>query len=141
MLAGGLLVASWGGFSNRLYSIALANFIFGACTVSLGLPPAFWMYVLLVFVAGFVVPLFNTPAAVMLQERVDGAYLGRVFGVSTMIGSSLMPLSMLFYGPLADVIPVERLLVITGAALAVQSLFMIANQPLRQAGEPVAKTA
>lgn len=138
MLLGGLSMASWGGFSNRLYSMAFANFAFGLCTLAVGLPPAFSVYVALMGVAGFVVPLFNTPATVLLQERVEGTYLGRIFGVNTMISSTLMPLSMLFYGPLADVIPVERLLIVTGIALILQSVLMFANRPLKKAGEPAA---
>lgn len=141
MLVGGLLMAYWGGFANRLYSMALAIFIFGACTVVLGLPPRFTTYVVLTGVAGFVVPLFNTPATVMLQERVDEAYLGRIFGLHTMIASSLMPLSMLVYGPLADVISIERLLVGTGAVLILQGVLMLVNRPLRQAGRPMLASA
>lgn len=141
MLLGGLLIAWWGGFSNRLYSMALANVISGVCTVVLGIPPAFSIYVLLMGAIGIIIPLFNTPATVMLQERVEGAYLGRIFGVNTMIASSLMPLSMLVYGPLADVIPIERLLVITGGVMIVQSVLMFANRPLREAGKPVVPVA
>lgn len=137
MLVGGALMASWGGFSNRLHSMALAVFAFGASTVALGLPPAFWIYVLLMGVAGLVIPMFNTAATVMLQERVEGSYLGRIFGIHTMIASSLMPLSMLVYGPLADVVPVEQLLVITGLALVLQGVLMLTNRALRLAGEPV----
>ena len=44
---------------------------------------------------------------------------------------------MLIYGPLADIVPIERLLVISGGAMIVQSVLMLANRALRQAGEPV----
>lgn len=137
MVVGGALMASWGGFSNRIYNMVLANFINGVCALALGLPPAFSIYVLLMTLIGVIIPMFNTPATVMLQERVEGAYLGRIFGVHTMIASSLMPLSMLIYGPLADIVPIERLLVISGGAMIVQSVLMLANRALRQAGEPV----
>lgn len=137
MLVGGVVMASWGGFSNWLHSMALAVVTFGVCAVGLGLPPAFGPYVFLMGVAGLVVPMFNTPATVMLQERVEGAFLGRIFGINTMIASSLMPLSMLVYGPLADVIPIERLLSGTGMVLVVQGLLMLANRALRRAGRPI----
>ena len=104
MMLGGMLIAWWGGFPNKVHSMVLANLTFGLCTVVLGIPPAFGIYVLLMGVVGVVVPMFNTPATVLLQEKVEDAFLGRIFGVNTMIASSLMPLSMLVYGPLADVI-------------------------------------
>lgn len=137
MLLGGLVIASWGGFRNRLYSMAIANGVFGLCALVMGLPPVFTVYVALMGVAGLVIPLFNTSAVVMLQERVGGTHLGRVFGVNSMIAGSLMPLSMLVYGPLADVVAIETLLIVTGSALVLQSLFMLANRSLRKAGEPV----
>lgn len=141
MLLGGLLMASWGGFRNRLCSMATANFIIGVCAVVLGLPPSFVIYVLTVALSGLVVPVFNTPATVMLQERVESEYLGRVFGVSTMISSSLLPLSMLIFGPLADIIAIEGLLLISGGAMILQSVLMFANHDLKKAGEPVAGSA
>ena len=41
-----------------------------------------------------------TPANVILQERVDGQYLGRVFSVMSMISGSMTPLGMLIFGGL-----------------------------------------
>lgn len=46
---------------------------------------------LLTVAVAVIVPMFNTPATVMLQERVEQAYLGRVFSVNTMISGSMMP--------------------------------------------------
>ena len=129
MVVGGALMASWGGFSNRIYNMVLANFINGVCALALGLPPAFSIYVLLMTLIGVIIPMFNTPATVMLHERVEGAYLGRIFGVHTMIASSLMPLSMLIYGPLADIVPIERLLVISGGAMYDRAKRADARQP------------
>lgn len=136
MTIGGVLIAWWGGFPNKVHSMVLANLTFGVCTVLLGLPPPFTIYVLLMGVVGVAVPIFNTPATVLLQEKVEDAFLGRIFGVNTMIASSLMPLSMLLYGPLADIIAVESLLLVTGSLLIAQSLLMLANRALRRAGAP-----
>ena len=37
MVVGGALMASWGGFSNRIHNMVLANFINGVCALALGL--------------------------------------------------------------------------------------------------------
>lgn len=37
---------------------------------------------------GVAMPIFNTPTTVMLQEKVDKNYLGRIFGVFGMISTS-----------------------------------------------------
>lgn len=136
MTLGGILMAVWGGFPNKVHSMALANFIFGWGGIALGFTPPFTVYLLLMIAVGVGMPVFNTPATVLLQQKVEDAFLGRVFGVNTMIASSLMPLSMLVYGPLADAFPVEWLLLGTGSLLVVQSLLMANNRALIEAGKP-----
>jgi len=137
MIFGGLLMTCWGGFRNKTHSMALANFFCGACTVGLGLTPVFWVYVLFMGILGVSMPFFNTPATVLLQQKVEDAFLGRVFGINSMIAHALMPLTMLFYGPLADVIPIEWMLLATGTLLVVQSLLLASHRALLEAGEPL----
>jgi DHA3 family macrolide efflux protein-like MFS transporter len=86
---------------------------------------------------GFVMPMFNTPFTVLLQQKVEQDFLGRVFGVLSMISSSIMPLAMLGYGPLADAIKIEWLLVGTGLLMFVVSIFMSVNKVLLEAGKPI----
>jgi len=140
MVLGGVLMAVWGGFRNKLHSMALANLIFGVAAIVFGLAPAFALYVATMVVVGVSLPLYNTPAVVLLQQRVEDAFRGRVFGVNTMVFSALMPLSMLFYGPLADQVSVEQLMLATGALITLLTPLMLANRALREAGEPVPAT-
>lgn len=53
--------------------------------------------------------------------------------------SSMMPLGMLVFGPVADIIRIEWLLLGTGALLFAQSLFVLGNRALIEAGKPTAK--
>ncbi len=54
--------------------------------------------------------------------------LGRLFGVMAMISSSMMPLGMIFLGPLADWISIEIILVLTGIIILVQSFSMYKSE-------------
>lgn len=137
MMAGGALIASWGGFRNRTHTLMLACALFGLCTVGFGVVPSFWVYLAFMGLAGIAAPLINTPAQVMLQEKVDGAYMGRVFGVFSMISTSMMPIGMLIFGPAADVVPIEWLLVGSGALFALLALWPAGNRALREAGKPL----
>ena len=136
MMAGGALIASWGGFRNRMHTIMLACVVFGLSTVGLGVAPSFWAYLVITGIAGITAPMFNTPAQVILQEKVDSAYLGRVLGVFGMISTSILPIAMLVYGPAADIVPVERLLVGCGSLLALTALWLTGSRALREAGKP-----
>jgi len=48
---------------------------------------------------GLLIPLLSTTTIVLIQEKVAEDYLGRVFGVETMIATAMMPLVMLFFWP------------------------------------------
>ena len=134
MIIGGIIMANWGGLKNRVYTMILANMINGVLICTLGLTPFFWGYLVLMTLIGLVVPSFNTPAMVMLQQKVEEEFLGRVFGVMGMISSIMMPLGMLVFGPIADYVRIEWLLIGTGLLMVVQSVFMLKSKVLIKAG-------
>ncbi|MBC2723694.1 MFS transporter [Desulfosporosinus sp.] len=141
MTAGGLLIAAWGGFKNKIHTMALASFMIGACTLALGLVPVFGIYLIFMVLTGVAMPVFNTPSTVLLQKKVEGDYLGRVFGVLGMIATSMMPLGMLVFGPIADIIKIEWLLIGTGILLFIQGFFLLGSKVLIEAGKPAPEEA
>lgn len=137
MMAGGGIIASWGGFQNKVKTMAFASVIMGVCTFALGAFPFFWVYLAFMALFGVAMPIFNTPGTVLLQEKVEEEYLGRVFGVMGMISTSMMPLGMLVFGPIADFISIEWLLLGTGIFIIILALFLGRNKELIQAGKPL----
>jgi DHA3 family macrolide efflux protein-like MFS transporter len=136
MMLGGLIMASWGGFKNKVHTMTLSSLLIGICTFALGVVQGFWLYILIMAIVGLSIPFFNTPSTVLLQEKVEVDFLGRVFGVLGMISSSMMPLGMLIFGPIADVIQIEWLLIGTGFLLFIQGFFLIRSKDLVEAGKP-----
>jgi MFS transporter, DHA3 family, macrolide efflux protein len=135
MMAGGGIIASWGGFKNKVYTMAFASLLMGACTLALGVTPNFWIYLIFMAVFGVAMPIFNTPTTVLIQEKVDENYLGRIFGVFGMISTSMMPIGMLIFGPVADFIKIEWLLVGTGIFILILSIFLGRDRVLLAAGK------
>ncbi|QQR42622.1 MFS transporter [Myxococcus xanthus] len=136
MMLGGAALAAWGGFNSRMRTMVASNLIMGACTVALGVVPHFGVYLAAMGIFGVALPLYNTPAMVMLQERVEPAYLGRIISVMTMVSTSLMPLAMLLFGPLAEVVSIERLLQVTGVLVILLGLLTPLHRRLMSFGEP-----
>lgn len=136
MLLGGGIIASWGGFQNRVKTIVFASIIMGVCTFSLGVVPLFSIYLAFMGLFGVALPILNTPATTLLQEKVEENYLGRVFGVMGMISTSMMPLGMLIFGPIADIIKIEWLLIGTGLFIIILAIIMGRNKTLVEAGNP-----
>lgn len=137
MMLGGIIMAAWGGFKNKIYTMTMASLIVGLCIFLLGAIPNFIIYSALMAIFGASMPFFNTPSTVLLQEKVEGGYLGRVFSVMSMVSSIMMPLGMLVFGPLSDMIRIEWLLIATGILLFLLSFYLIGNKELVEAGKAV----
>ena len=58
-----------------------------------------------------------------------------------MISTSMMPLGMVLFGPLADIVPIEYLLIGTGIVTLLLSIIMTRSRVLREVGWPVEKPA
>ena len=135
MMVGGGIMAYWGGFKNKVHTMTLSSLIIGACTFALGIIPNFWIYLIFMALVGLAMPIFNTPSTVLLQTKVEEDFLGRVFGVLGMISSIMMPLGMIIFGPLADIIKIEWLLMGTGILMFIQGFFLTGNKVLTEAGK------
>ncbi len=135
MIIGGLIMASWGGFKNRAYTIAVAGAWMGIGTIALGIIPVFWIYLAIMVIIGGGIPFWNTPTIVMLQEKVDGEYMGRIFSIISMIQSVMMPLGITIFGPMADVIRLEWILILTGILLILPSFYIAKSKVMLEAGK------
>ncbi len=111
-------------FKNRIYTLIFACIAFSVTTLIAGFSTNFWFYSSIMVLMGVTMPFMNTNAITVLQTRVREDLVGRVFGLVTIISSAGAPLSMVFFGPLADVISVELQLIITGAIMTALSLLM-----------------
>ncbi len=137
MVIGGALMAYWEGFKNRIHTMAAACIVIGVCTVLLGIVPYFWVYISIMGLFGVAMPILNTPAIVLLQERVEANFMGRVFSILGMISSIMMPFGMLVFGPVSDYVQIEIILLITGGIIIAISLFFGKNKILIEAGKQV----
>ena len=135
MMLGGIFISVWGGFKNRVYTMALSTALFGIEAIALGLLGNFWLYLAVMAAMGITMPLYNTPAMVLRQSKVDAAYMGRVFGVFGMISSLMMPAGMLIFGPLSDIISINILLIIAGTVIFLLSIPFMISKVLREAGK------
>jgi MFS transporter, DHA3 family, macrolide efflux protein len=134
MMAGGLIIGAWGGFKNRIFTAALAIALYGLGVIALGLVNNFFVYIAIFAGIGIAMPLFNTPIVVLFQSTVESAFMGRVFSVFTMASSVLMPLGMLVFGPVSDIVPIDVLLIGTGIVITLLCIPFVASKTLREAG-------
>jgi DHA3 family macrolide efflux protein-like MFS transporter len=133
-MAGGILIGLWGGFRNRIYTMTLSCGLCGLLAICLGLVPNFILYLVVMAIMGLSLPLWNAPSMVLLQTTVEPAFMGRVFSVFTMMSSAMMPLGMALFGPVADIVSINILLVGTGIVITLLCIPMITSRTLLEAG-------
>ncbi|MGK9147895.1 MFS transporter [Plantibacter flavus] len=114
MVGGGAIIAIWGGTKNRVLLIVGSSVVFGVLSIGLGLSTNLWVFFGFMFLLGLAVPFFSTTSMTLLQERVEPERQGRVFGFVGIVMAVSMPIGMVVFGPLADVVSVESLLVVAG---------------------------
>jgi len=116
MMLGGILVASFFAKRSRIGLIIVSSLVFGGLSIGMGLSPNIWVFFGFMFLVGLAVPFFSTPSFTLLQETVEPERQGRVFGFVGIVMAVAMPLGMVVFGPLADTVPIEVLLVAAGIA-------------------------
>lgn len=122
MTAGGLIMGTWGGFSRRGKTLALGLAAFGTLSMGMGLTQHFFIYLILMTLYGIAMTTVQTSVTTIIQELAEGAVHGRVFGLMGSLYSGALPLGMAIFGPLADVFPIQSLMVVSGISLLLTAL-------------------
>lgn len=122
MVLGGLLIASWGGFRNKMYTVMSAGAAYGILMTALGNAPEFLMYLGCNTMIGITSPCYNAPVTVLVQEKVPQDMHGRIFSFMQIASSCALPLGMLLFGPLADIMEVGHILTAAGGCVILASL-------------------
>ncbi|WP_300704130.1 MFS transporter [Bacteroides sp.] len=124
MVLGGLLITSCGGFKNKMYTWMLAGAAYGLLMIGLGMIPEFVLYLICNMIIGITAPCYNTPITVTIQERVSPEMYGRIFSYMQIATSCVLPLGMVVFGPLADIIRIQWMLLSNGIIIVFISLFL-----------------
>lgn len=92
----------------------LSGIMYGIFMVGLGSMRYFILYLLINTMIGFISPCYSTPLVTNIQKRVDNSIQGRVFSFLQIVNTCSLPLGMSFFGPIADVVRIQNIFVISG---------------------------
>jgi DHA3 family macrolide efflux protein-like MFS transporter len=122
MAAGGILLSVWGGFPNRVKTLLLGIGLCGLCTIGLGAVNNFIVYLGIMLLLGVCLTAAQTSVTTLIQERADVSMHGRVFGLMGAMYSGFLLIGMSVFGPLADVVSLPLMMILSGALLAIIAL-------------------
>ena len=119
---GGLVLGAWGGFPNRLKTLGWGGLGFGITTVGIGLLHTFWIYLIVIALAGFAMPFNNSPLMVLIQEKSEPEKQGRVFSLIQIVSTLVMQAGVVVFGLLSDIMPIQTLMVYSGIGLILMTI-------------------
>ena len=128
MIVGGLLMSTWGGFKSRVTTMVVGLAAFGTLAIGMGLSRQFFLYLVLMVIYGVALTMVQTATTTLIQEKADVCMQGRVFGLLGSMYSGFLPIGMAVFGPMADVIPLTWIMIGSGVALIVLSVFVRINK-------------
>ncbi len=140
MLIGGAIVSTVLAKQSRLGLILVSTFGFAAFTIALGLSPNLWVFYGFMFFFGLLVPWFSAPFMTLIQETVRPEMHGRVFSYVGIVMALATPIGMLVFGPLADVVSVQLLLIVAGL-LTMATMLVAMAVPSGRAAMRAARTS
>lgn len=136
-MIGGVYVSMHGEFKDKIRTIALCLVAFGVTFALLGMAENFILYLLIMGIGGFFMPIIATAETVFIQENTQPTMMGRVFSIVQIISASAMPVAILFFGPLADIVSVESILIISGILLALVGILYQYSQKNTKNPDPI----
>ncbi len=131
MVAGGLLMSTWGGFKSRVATMSAGLIAFGSLAIGMGLSKQFALYLTLMIIYGVAITMVQTATTTLIQEKAEMSMQGRVFGLLGAMYSGFLPVGMAIFGPMADKISLQWIMIGSGIALIVLSIFVGTNKEMR----------
>lgn len=117
MMAGGVAMSIWGGLRSRGKTLAAGLLAFGSFAIGMGFSKNFILYLGWMAFYGVALTMVQTAITTMLQEKTDTSMQGRVFGLLGTMYAGFLPLGMAVFGPLADILPLQWIMIGSGIAL------------------------
>lgn len=119
---GGIFISLHSKIDNKIKWITLGFIGSGFCFAAMGVVKPFWVYLVFMFGSGICMPIIQGTTNILIQETVPTEWMGRVFSILQIVSTGIYPIAMLFFGPLADVVAIKWILVITGLLLVVAAI-------------------
>ena len=133
-LVGGLLLGATGGFKNRNKTFFLGVMIYGIASFAVGFTNVFWLFAGLMFFIGMTIPAAQTAVFTLVQEKTAPSMMGRVFSLVNVMFTGFIPLGMLIFGPLADLVRIQAMVIVCAVFIILLGLNIFLSRSFYKEG-------
>jgi len=92
-----------------------------------------YYYMILMLVFGATMILINMPIGVMMQTSIDEEYRGRVFSIMDTFGTALLPVGMILFGFLFDIVPAQIVFICIAILLVISMSYLMRRSVVEKA--------
>lgn len=137
MLVGGVLLGIWGGFKRKILTSMLGLMGMGAGTLVLALAPSSAMPLAIggALLMGLMSPIIMGPFLAVIQSTVEPDMQARIFSLLSSIGTAMVPIGLMFAGPVADQLGIQAWFFLGGSLcvlMGVAGLFIPAVMDIEE---------
>ncbi|MBE1556837.1 MFS transporter [Sporosarcina limicola] len=130
VFVGGIIMASWKGFKNRIWSIMIGLILAGSFQAMVSNENLIIASISL-FVCGLVGPLYNATCEAIYLSKTPPDIQGRVFSLLTLLGQITYPMGLIIVGLLGSKYQPSILLLGSGIASVVAVILFFIFSSLR----------
>lgn len=121
MMAGGLILSFWKHSICQKKVLTFGLALFGAMAAAMGLVRHFPLYLSFMVFYGVALTIVQTALTTLIQKNAETSMTGRIFGLMNSLYSVCYPAGMMLFGALADNIPLQWSMILSGIILLILS--------------------
>jgi DHA3 family macrolide efflux protein-like MFS transporter len=125
VIAGGLILSTWGGFKKRILTSLTGIIGMGIGILLIAIAPAnhFNLALAGMLITGVMNPIANGSLTTIIQSNVKPEMQGRVFTTLNSMASAMSPISMIIAAPVAGIVGIQGWFYIGGIGCIIMGLF------------------
>ncbi|HOJ01132.1 MAG TPA: MFS transporter [Anaerolineaceae bacterium] len=137
VIAGGLLLSTWGGFTKKILTSLSGIIGMGTGMLLIAIAPSdqFKLALAGMFITGFMNPIANGSLIAIMQANVKAEMQGRVFTTLNSTASAMTPIAMLIAAPVANTVGIQGWFYIGGLGCVIMGLLGISNPSMMKIEE------
>ncbi|MHB8806431.1 MAG: MFS transporter [Anaerolineaceae bacterium] len=129
VIAGGIILSTWGGFKKRILTSLTGIIGMGIGILLIAIAPAsqFKLALAGMLITGVTNPIANGSLTAIIQSNVKPEMQGRVFTTLNSMASAMSPISMIIAAPVAEIVGIQGWFYIGGIGCIIMGLLGMFN--------------
>jgi DHA3 family macrolide efflux protein-like MFS transporter len=129
-MLGGIIVAWFGKYKNDFTILSFSLFLIGFFNALLGVSNYFILFLIIMFIIGVFMSFVNSAQISIFQKKVDENMQGRIFSFVQIVCTIGLPVGMIIFGPISDIVNLKFVFIFTGLCLSLLGFIIMKSKKI-----------